>query len=278
MISAKAYGVLRYLQDNPGNTSADSLAKVFPEGRAYFLSALRELRDAGFITTSKAQINGRWVTYSVLSEFGHRSSETALLSPLSQQNSNKDLILIHTETVRNPPNESVRKENPVGYEFFGSTSSMDLDEATAEARKYRQQKKQDFVTAKAATAERKLIRRSDRPRSDWSCTDVAYEFSDRTQEVWSIPPWSVTKSRFVQALGNMRKLHDTDGEIECQAIDKFFSSISINKFNSGEHLWKLFIKRFPMLVDEVKNYVRVDEEVSEESMLRTEKALSRLDD
>jgi hypothetical protein len=93
MISARAYGVLRYLQENPEQTiSAGVLAEVFAEGRAAMLTALKELRDVGLVATKKEQINGRWVTFSHLPESGYRSSVFGLLIQQSLQNSNNTVI------------------------------------------------------------------------------------------------------------------------------------------------------------------------------------------
>ena len=66
MISARAYGVLSYLQDSQSKISAEALSAVFPEGRKAMLAALKELREAGYITTSRQVVKGKFVTQSYL--------------------------------------------------------------------------------------------------------------------------------------------------------------------------------------------------------------------
>lgn len=278
MISLRALGLLRELAELDSVPPAEVLATQFKEGRDAIRTALKELNKNGYIRTYRAKAGSRYMTTTRVTSAGFQRLESRLLTPQSQQNSNMSHIPIHTETVTNSSTGSMREDEDMGYEFFGKTSSMDTEERYAEAHKAREKAKARFQSEKASAMADKKQRREERPKETWSCLDVAYEFADKTQDHWHIPPWSVNKSRFVQALGNMRKLHNTDGAIECEAIDWFFKSISIDKYNSGEHLWKMFIKQFPGLVDEIKNMVRADEEVSEESLLRTAKALSLLED
>lgn len=283
MISAKAYGVLRFIQDNPDKVSADTLADVFPEGRAYFLSALKELRDAGFIVTCRKQINGRWVTYSVLSELGHRSSETALLSPQSQQNSNKELIHIHTETVKNPPTgsetyQSMEVNLMAWGGLFESQSSMDKEDKIAEARKAQKNALAEFREQQEAKQEKRITHRSQKPKSSWTSSDVAYEFADRINQNWNIKPFTVTQTRFIQALSLARKKQQTDGEIECRAIDLFFGAIKIDKYKDGDVLWKMFVSQFPGLIHQLRDMVQPDADVTEESRARTAKSIARFED
>lgn len=273
MISAKAFGVLCYLASNPDKVSADELSRVFPEGRKYFLSALRELRDAGIIETKKERIGANWVTVSRLREFPAGSSLGALLIPMELQNSNNTVILHSLKNITNPPTESAEEKMP--YEFFESTSSMDDDERLAARRKSLDAQKAEYAEARAKTAQKKFTHRQSIPKSDWTCTDVAFEFADRVQEHWHIKPWSVTKSRFVQALGTVRKQHDTDGEMEVEAINRFFDSISINQYDDAEMLWKMFIKRFPMFIGQIRNVALADEEVSDDDLIRSAKTIER---
>lgn len=277
MISARAYGVLRYIQENSVNISADSLAQVFPEGRRAMLTCLKELREAGLIITQTVQIDGRWVKMSHLSECSHRSSVTALLLKGTLQNSNNSVNAHSYKTQMNPPAEpgSLRKSD-MGYDFFEKTSSMDKDEKLAERDKHMRLQKEAYAEQRSASGTKKYLDRRDIPRSSWTVSDVAYEFADRLQQHWHIKPWSVVQSRFIPALSNVRKQQDTNGEIEVEVMSRFFDSISINEYDDAEMLWKMFVKRFPAIVAQVKNMATG--EVTEDSKVRTAKGLSKLED
>lgn len=274
MISARAYGVLCYLSAHPDKISADELSKVFKESRKPFLAALKELREAGFIVTKKERIGSNWMTVSRLRESPFGSSEMALLIP---QNSNNKVILHSQDYKPTTPTESV-KEEPMPYEFFESTSSMDDDDRVSERSKYMAAKKTEYQERRAKNANKKFIDRNKIPVKNWSSADVAYEFADRVHDHWHIQPWSVTKSRFIIALSTARKQHDTDGELEVEAMKRFFDSISIEKYDDAEILWKMFIKRFPMFIGQIRNMVMPDSEATDAELLRNEKSRSRLYD
>lgn len=274
MISARAFGVLCYLSSNPDKISAEELSRVFKESRKPFLAALRELRDAGFIETKRERIGSNWVTVSKLREYPLGSSETALLIPLALQNSNNTVILHSQECKPTTPAEPV-KEETMPYEFFESTSSMDDDERVAERSKHMAAKKSEYAERRAENANKKFIKRQNIPLKNWSSADVAYEFADRIHEYWHVKPWSVTKSRFIIALSTARKQHDTDGAIEVEAMKRFFDSISIEKYDDAEMLWKMFIKRFPVFVGQIRNMVMPDSEATDAELLRNEKSMER---
>lgn len=152
------------------------------------------------------------------------------------------------------------EEQTVGYDFFESTSSSD-DEFVRERQKAMDQKKADYAAAKEAKAQqRKDLHRSNLDPKNWTCKDVAYEFADRMANIWSIKPFSITQSRFVQALAAFRKQHDTDGQIELSIIDMFFATLAQDKYTDGNHLWRAFLYKAPSLVQVAReNAVTVEE-------------------
>lgn len=280
MISLRALGLLTFIEFVGSVESAEEIAGSVKEGRDAIQTALGELRELGYIATKRTRIGNRYVTRTYPLKPAFQALGIRSLSPQSQQNSYKSLIPIHTETVTISSNESMKEDENMGYEFFEKKSSMDDDERRGEAAKHRAEAQREWEEKKQRIADerRENRHRSNRKRSDWTSIDVAYEFADRSREYWNIPPWSVNKSRFANALASMRKTYNTDGEIEAEAIDWFFRSISVDKYSSGEHLWKMFITRFPEIINELKSVIREDDEVSEEELLRTAKALKALED
>lgn len=281
MTSAKALGVLFIGASGKVPITAHDMAKHFKCGRESMRTALVELRQMGFIETKTAHIDGRFVTYTVVTESGYKSLETELLSILALQNSNNSVIANSLICKPGTPTESVEEFETVkievgsmGYEFFDKTSSMDKDEELKERKKAQAKKKAEYEEGKEAKRKARLSRH-EVPQNEWTPTDIGYEFADRIFKIWHIKPWSVTNSRFIPAIGEMRKKHNTDGAIEVRVMDLFFESISFEKYDDAEKLWRLFIYRFPNYLLQAKASTMPAEESDEEIRLRS-KALSRL--
>lgn len=282
MISAKALGVLVTAASGMVPVTAHDMAKHFQCGRESMLSALKELRDAGYIETVSTHIDGRFVRYSKVTESGYKSLETRLLSSLAMQNSNNSVIANSLVSKPGTPTESVEEFNTVeievggmGYDFFEKTSSMDKEEKLAERAKAESHKRAKFVEQKEAKRKERLSRH-DVAKEDWTPTDIGYEFADRIFKIWHIKPWSVTNSRFIPAIATQRRKHDTNGAIDFIILDLFFGSTDFEKYDDAEQIWKLFIHRYPSFVLQAKSsMVKPDE--NEEARLKA-KALSRLGD
>jgi len=180
-----------------------------------------------------------------------------LLQPINPNSSNARTVDIATNKFFDEVKE---EEKQVGYDFFENASSGD-DEFASERAKHLAKVKQEYAEAKLAKAEQ----RRDRHRSNldpalWSCKDVAYEFADRMADIWSIAPFSVTQSRFVQALAAFRKQHDTNGALETKLIELFFASLDAEKYTDGNHLWRAFMYKAPMLLQTAKELTVTVEE------------------
>jgi hypothetical protein len=241
VITARALGVYVYLQATGAHISADSLSRTFPEGRKVFLSALKELRDIGLIETKRAVINGKYVTYSQLTD---GSPETELLSQQSQQNSYKSLIAY---SFISKPN-SERSSREVNVEYFESE-----DERLEAQRKWREKKHAEKMEVHESRRQEKMLRRNPANASGWSPTDSAFEFAEQMHNLWHIQPWQVTRSRFRYALADKRKEYNTDGALELQMMALFFSQIKHDtKLNDPEIVWKKFILQFHNLLTEVQ--------------------------
>lgn len=170
----------------------------------------------------------------------------------------------------------------VGYEFFESMSSSDASDLAEARSKQAAYKKAEYNEMR----EQKAQRRKDAHRSNldpvhWTSKDVAYEFADRMANIWTIAPFSVTQSRFVQALGVFRKQHDTNGALELEMVDLFFSTLQNDKYTDGNHLWRAFLYKAPSLIQTARERV-VSVEQRETDIITaqelTSKKLSLLDE
>jgi hypothetical protein len=268
-ISKPAKNWLNFFKSNPDVRINYRTLMENGVSRRKSLAILKELRDAEHIEIVKLVGGGtnvklvtsdmpRVVTSDVTSLDTSGIAEAAVqLLQLISNSSNARTADIATNKFFDEVKE---EEKQVGYDFFGSTSSED-DEFASERAKHLRLVKQEHAEAKLAQAEK----RRDRHRSNldptlWSCKDVAYEFADRMADIWSIAPFSVTQSRFVQALAAFRKQHDTNGALETKLIDLFFASLEAEKYTDGNHLWRAFMYKAPMLLQTAKELTVTVEE------------------
>ena len=255
-----------YLQATGANISAESLSRTFPEGRKVFLSALKELRDAGLIETKRAVINGKYVTYSQLID---GSPETELLSQQSQLNSYKSLIAY--SYISKPNSEQGSRE--VKMEYFESE-----DERLEAQRKWREKKHAEKMEAHESRRQTRMLKRNPLNAISWSPTDSSFEFAEQMHDLWHIQPWQVTRSRFRYALDAKRKEFNTDGSIELQMMKLFFSQIKHDtKLADPEIVWKRFIVQFHNLLAEV-NRSTVTPEKMEAIKEKSTRSLDWMDD
>jgi hypothetical protein len=173
------------------------------------------------------------------------------------------------------------EENKMGDDWFDRTYGSS-DDLARDRKRHMEQKKAEYTEAREVkAAQRKDKHRSNIDPVSWTCKDVAYEFSDRMANIWSIKPFSVTQSRFVQALAVFRKQHDTDGALELAIVDLFFSTLQHDKYTDGNHLWRAFLYKAPSLIQTARERT-ISVEQRETDIIKdqelTSKKLSLLDE
>jgi hypothetical protein len=241
------------------------------------LNIWRELRESKLIIAKKNKIIG-----TVL-ELTSRSLElTNTVSSVSTVTAVQLVSSIYNSNTASTSNKATNKfldevegkEKQVGYDFFKKTSSED-SEVLVERAKHLVQKKAEYAEVREAKAQRrKDLHRSKIAPSDWTCKDVAYEFGDRMADIWSIKPFSVTQSRFVQALSVFRKQHDTNGEVELKLIELFFSTLKAEKYTDGNHLWRAFLYKAPSLLMQARESIITVEQM-ETNVIRDQELTNR---
>ena len=271
-LSARAFGILCYLVQTGCPTSAKHLQTVFKEGRDAIRVALKELHSLGLLERRNTLIGSNFCqetvltdeAYALFSDAGFQAPAMRVFRPLfqpSEQNNHIPNNLISKEYTREAREEYVTmyigEEMP--YEFFDKTSSD--DDMIKQRQKAMQYKKDQYQAAKRERNAKQIVKRDSIDQELWTSSDVGYEFSDRLMDKWNIKPWSVTKSRFIPALAEMRKRLDTNGRIEIIMMDLFFEAIDFQKYDDGEVLWKMFIKRAPELVAKAKHMVATPEQL-----------------
>lgn len=236
---------------------------------------LKELRDANLVKMTK--LIGGGTTLKVVAsdsttvvESGNSYIAVQLVKPISNSYTART-----TNIATNKFLDGVEgKEIEMGWEFFEGSSSSD-DDLVREREKHMVQKKAEYAEAREKKAQqRKDLHRSKVDPAHWTCKDVAYEFADRMANIWSIAPFSVTQSRFVQALAVFRKQHDTNGALEMEIIDMFFSSLQAEKYTDGNHLWRAFMYKAPMMLQSARERVLSTEDL-ETAIVKDQEVLSK---
>jgi len=275
-ISRQAQDCLAFLYLNPTITiNHRTLMEYKSLSRRKSLSVLQELRDANCIKMTrlvgggtKTKVVMSDVTKMVLSGYSHIAVQ--LVSSISNSSTASTTNIATNKFL----DEVEGKEKQVGYEFFEKTSSPD-DEILVERAKHLAQKKTEYAEIREAKAQqRKDLHRSKISPTDWTCKDVAYEFGDRMADIWSIKPFSITQSRFVQALSVFRKQNDTDGEVELKLIELFFSTLKHDKYTDGNHLWRAFLYKAPSLLTQARESIITVEQM-ETNIIRDQELTSR---
>ena len=160
--------------------------------------------------------------------------------------------------------DGVRMEerNEMGYKFFSNNSEDEFEKELEEAnQKVKAQKKKEFNAAKKAKQEKAKYNRANKPVKKWTPQDCAYEFIRRIEELWDISPISLTESGFIGALAGARVRNDTDGELEVEMMNIFFSSLTDGKYLDGNVIWRMFISRFSALAAQARTRVHSEDEI-----------------
>jgi hypothetical protein len=247
------------------------------------LSVLQELRDANCIKMTrivgagtKTKVVMSDVTKSVIS--GYRHIAVQLVSHISNSTTAST-----TNIATNKFLDKVEgKENKMDGDWFDKTYGSNGDDLAREREKHMVQKKAEYTEVREAKAQqRKDQHRSKVAPINWTCKDVAYEFGDRMADLWSIKPFSITQSRFVQALSVFRKQNDTNGEVELKLIELFFSTLKSEKYTDGNHLWRAFLYKAPSLLMQARESIITVEQM-ETNIIRdqelTDRKLALLDE
>jgi hypothetical protein len=146
--------------------------------------------------------------------------------------------------------------------LFSSDNSIDRDEYLRESEKAARKKKDKYEEDKSKVVKKNNLYRSDLPVGQWNPKHVCQEFSNR---IWTmhIKPWNVNASDFVKAMGTTRNKYGTNGEIEMKVMDAFFARIDLGKYTDPEHLWRLFLKMFPQLLNDAKVLIEAPKLIQE---------------
>jgi DNA-binding MarR family transcriptional regulator len=245
VISARALGVYMYLQESEANISAENLARIFSEGRKTMLAVLKELREAGYIKTTREVINGKYITVSRLTD---GSPKSALLIQQSQQNSN--LILNNNSFISKKIvlGEAQGGDKTMSDEWYSlGQIEQDPEEIAELKRRDKERRDREYREARNARAEKNMASNINRIPAHWTVDNAVYEFARRMIR-WDIPPWEGSRRPFQAAFARSRKDFNTNGEIEIIMMDIFFGRLDHEKkIKDPDMVWRLFIRDYNSL-------------------------------
>ena len=257
-----------YFANSDMTISAERLSEEVAEGRDAIQTALKELRDVGFLITRKERVGNRVVTTSHVTHKGFlEAASWGLKIPLqiqyTQQNNPIEILTNSDNIIKKVTIAGRLGEEKMGYEFFEKGSSIDADERESERLKARAAQQQEYQESKTRKHEKKVITKNDRHPVDWSVKDSVLEFASQMSNIWGIKPWKISATRFFEALGINRKKYETNGLIEQEMMRIFFGTVKIEQQDDGERLWKVFISRYSSLASQAAMTIQTPEKLAE---------------
>ena len=270
-LTYRDYGILMHIYLSGIQATEPSLRTPSSEGRDALRASLKRLESLGYISRKKTAVGSTYgydarITDKAIDALKTRLPMGLNIRPLLQPSELTNTSYISSLTSKEYTGTEPREERIEVIEVSGwgglfetSVSSEQLEERVA-AQKY---KKAEYENAKKELQSERIIHREKIAKALWTSSDVGYEFADRIQKIWTIKPWSIRQSRFIPALGEFRKKHDTNGEIEVNLLNMFFDSVDLNKYDNAEILWRMFIKRAPEFLTQARGMVRSEEQVED---------------
>jgi hypothetical protein len=265
VITARALGVYVYLKASGASISAESLSKVFAEGREAMGTALAELRKYNMVSSTKERIGNRIMTVNRLVDQDFWAPETRRLIQQTQQNSNLSLnaysFISKKEYLGEP-----REGNVMDYE--DTPMYLEPEERAEYLRKMRQKRDAEHRALKEQEAQRRIEEKAAKQPANWSTDDSAYHFAERMALMWHVKPWLTARTRFRAAFGQARKTHATTGDVELKMMERFFDGLEHKKhINEPDIIWKMFIRDYPSLLIAVERSTVTQEDIAEAEAL-----------
>lgn len=274
MITARALGLLTHMVSNGLVGGVKALSGVFTEGRDALYKAMNELIKAGLVKRDIQTIGSRHCTVIEVTEEGYNFLETRMAnflesryliqqSPLNSILTSNSIFINNIKKSTEQVGEEYKNTLKIGVEgmsFLGELDK-DWDDINEQRQRDKERKQRKWEEQQKAKAKGRFHRREDKPISQWTASDITYEFASRLEQIWSIPPWRVGETRFAFAMSSFRKRYNTTPQMELKAMDLFFKKhLHEKSMDNPDKLWRMFIAQAPSLLEDVKrlDYEHVD--------------------
>jgi len=277
-LSLKARGLLFFIITTGSHISAEMLAKKLAEGEASIGTGLAELRAWGLLELKKCKLaNGAFNTKTTITDKGYNFFLDCL-AEISTYNDHFAKLLYSTtrdssnitKLVKGPgsKNEKFSVVTSSGFDGLSDRETENLREQMREEKLLNEKLKKEQEILNWEKAQKKKHRaqfeaRANKPdKTTWTPTDMSFEFADRLEKHWHIKPWRVTKTRFALMQAEARRRFETNGEIECRMMDRFFESENIFEYSDPKFLMNRYFYRY----SELYSYAELTGPLSEEEI------------
>ena len=284
-LSLRARGLYAFYIETGRVLSADEISTAVPEGRDAIRSAMKELKDAGYIKAVKAQVGGQWrttlkFTDDGLSGVGNPGVLYSLLNTNDITTSLNVLEVLRTSNTSAAlkPKEGIemgwpnldenlpKKKNDVD-ETPGAVGRIDDKKAMRNA-KY---KKTKFEAVPAS------MRRYERPEETWTSKDLVSEFYDLVREKASGIPGQINGEQLAKWINKTISESDATNLSILKAIRVFFADPRLlNDAGIGQPIWRRFIAFYPT-IHGITSRVAETDFVDEDALANQERLLKLLE-
>ena len=284
-LSLRARGLYAFYIETGRVLSADEISTAVPEGRDAIRSAMKELKDAGYIKAVKAQVGGQWrttlkFTDDGLSGVGNPGVLYSLLNTNDITTSLNVLEVLRTSNTSAAlkPKEGIemgwpnldenlpKKKNDID-ETPGAVGRIDDKKAMRNA-KY---KKTKFEAVPAS------MRRYERPEETWTSKDLVSEFYDLVREKASGIPGQINGEQLAKWINKTISESDATNLSILKAIRVFFADPRLlNDAGIGQPIWRRFIAFYPT-IHGITSRVAETDFVDEDALANQERLLKLLE-
>ena len=284
-LSLTARGLFAYYKELGRVVSSEEISSAVPEGRDAIRTAMRELKQFGYITSVKAQVNGQWRTQLKFTEGAKKliSTDDGFSGALYIDSTSTNSL----NTSSSSKLKVLRTFNLEGaallQEEKGSEMAWPIDEEKPKGKfnpddeagivgKLVDKKALRNEKYKAKVDEASLLHRSNKPEEDWGTNDLLAEFYMLVTKHAPNVPGQVNAKEIASCINKMYR-EGVPRVSMLKAIRMFFDDPrNLHDVGVGKPLWSRFMAYYPTvhgLVQKEKTvYVDEDFLAHQEKMLK----------
>lgn len=284
-LSLRARGLYAFYVETGRVLSADEIATAVPEGRDAIRSAMKELKDAGYIKAVKAQVGGQWRTTLKFTDDGLSGvgNPGALYSLL---NTNDITTSLNVLEVLRTSNTSAAPKSKEGIEMGWPNlddnlpkKRNDIDETPGAVGKIEDKKAMRNAKYKKTKFEAvpASMRRYERPEETWTSKDLVSEFYDLVREKAPGVPGQINGEMLAKWINKTISESDATTLSILKAIRVFFADPRLLRdAGVGQPIWRRFIAFYPT-IHGITSRVAETDFVDEDALANQERMLKLLE-
>jgi hypothetical protein len=283
-LSLRARGLYAFYIETGRVLSADEISTAVPEGRDAIRSAMKELKDAGYIKAVKAQVGGQWRTTLKFTDDGLSGvgNPGVLYSLLNTNDITTSLNVL--EVLRTSNTSAALKPEGIEMGWPNLDENLpkkknDVDEAPGAVGKIEDKKAMRNAKYKKTKFEAvpASMRRYERPEETWTSKDLVSEFYDLVREKASGIPGQINGEQLAKWINKTISESDATNLSILKAIRVFFADPRLlNDAGIGQPIWRRFIAFYPT-IHGITSRVAETDFVDEDALANQERLLKLLE-